>query len=72
MSIQDEIRKHVTHIPYEGDEIDVNGIEGLIFGLLKGMITFTNTFTQTSKGYEKNGKYYSRDQITQMFLNQIR
>lgn len=68
MNLADEIKKHVTYIPYEGDEIDINSIQALINGLLKGIITFTNTFEHDQKGYKKDGKYYSRDEIVQIFL----
>ena len=71
MNIQDEIQKHITYIPYEGYEIDKNSIEVFIFGLMKGLITFANTFEHDSNGYHKHGKYYSKDEIIQMFLNQI-
>ena len=38
---------------------------------MKGLITFANTFEHDSNGYHKHGKYYSKDEIVQMFLNQI-
>lgn len=71
MDIQNHIRKNIKEIPYEGQEVDINGIEYFIEGLLKGMITFSHDYEKTDKGYKKGDKYYSREEIIKLFLSQL-
>ena len=40
--------------------------------LLKGMVSFSQSFTKTDKGYFKNGKYYSKDEIVNLFIETIK
>lgn len=69
--IQKHIQKHIKHIPYEGEEIDVQGLESKIEDFLKGMVNFAHKFEKTSKGYQKDGQYYSREEIVQLFILSI-
>lgn len=70
MNIKELISKNIKEIPYEGLNIDKDGIENLIENLLKGMVSFSHKFVKTSKGYSKEGTYYSKEEIVQMFLKQ--
>lgn len=70
--MRNKLNKFITEIPYEGQEIDMDGIEGFIHDLLKGFITHSHKFTKTTNGYDLNGKIYNRDEIVDMFLNKIR
>lgn len=71
MNLQSKIKKNITNLPYEGQEVDMDGMEQTIEDLLRRMITFAHTFMKTDKGYEKDGKYYSRDEIVQMFESEM-
>lgn len=66
------IEKNLISIPFEGKELDISGMKDTIKDLLKGMITFSQSFTKTDKGYFKNGKYYSRDEIVNLFIESIK
>lgn len=74
MDLQKLIDKNIKNIPFEGEEIDREGMEETIKSLLKGMITFAKDFKNMPQGYfrdfEKDGKYYSREEIVNMFLNE--
>jgi len=71
MNIRDAINKHVKEIPWEGAEVDVDGIESLIKALLKGFLTFSKQYEFTGKGYFKDGKGYSRQDIVDAFINKL-
>ena len=66
--LRDLIAKNIKEIPFEGTEINVDGIEILIKGLLKGMIPYSKQFEQTPKGYKFENKWYSREEIVNKFL----
>ncbi len=62
------LNKHIKEIPYEGTEVDIEGLKDTIKDLLKGMITYSANYTPTTRGYYKDGKHYSRDEIVNNFL----
>lgn len=66
--LEKHIQKHIKQIPYEGEEVDVEGLESKIEDLLKGMVNFAHKFEKTSKGYKKDGQHYSREEIVQLFI----
>lgn len=71
MDIRDSIKKNIKEIPYEGQEVDIDGIESLINSLLKGFLTFSKQYELTPKGYFKNNKQYSRQDIVDKFYQDI-
>ena len=71
MNIRDAINKHVKEIPWEGAKVDVDGIESLIKDLLKGFLTFSKQYESKEKGYFKDGKYHSRQDIVDAFINKL-
>ena len=71
MNIRDSIKKNIKEIPYEGQEIDIDGIESLITSLLKGFLTFSKQYELTTKGYLKDSKYYSRQDIIDKFYYEL-
>ena len=71
MKLRNRVEKHVTNYPYEGEEVDYDGMESMIEDLLRRMINFSHKFTKTSKGYERDGKYYSKEQVLQMYLTEL-
>ena len=66
--LQKYIQKHIKNIPYEGQEIDVDGLDDKIQDILKGMVNFAHKFEKTPKGYKKDGQFYSREEIVQLFI----
>jgi len=72
MPLRDLIQKSITEYPYEGTDVDIEGIESTIENLLKGMVTYSHKFTKTNNGYMLGKVYHSKDDIVRMFINQIK
>lgn len=75
--VENIIDKGITHVPWEGDEIDTISIRDRIIeyyeGVMKGLITFiTKEYIHTSKGYKHSGTgvIHSREEIIEKFLNE--
>lgn len=71
MDLESRLKGYIKEIPYEGQEVDTLGQEVFVENLLRKMLTFAHTFEYDTRGYHKDGRYYTKDQIVQMFLNQI-
>jgi hypothetical protein len=66
--LRDLLRNCTKESPFEGTEVNFDKIEVVIEGLLKGIITESSKYTLTKKGYLRNGKYHSRQDIISTFL----
>ena len=66
--LRDLIQKSIKEVPYEGKEVDIDGIKILIEGLLKGILTESKKYELTNKGYFKDDKYFSRQEVINKFL----
>lgn len=71
-NLRNLIQKNIKEIPYEGKEINVDGIEVLIEGLLKGMIPESQKYKLTKRGYFRDGKNFSRHEIVERFLSNLK
>ena len=68
--LRDLISKNIKEIPYERAEVDIDGIETLIEGLLKDMIIYSKQFDQTPKGYKLGNRWLSIEDIVNKFLDE--
>ena len=70
--LRNAIVKHVKEIPYEGTEVDIDGIETLIENILKGFVTHCHKFNKTNNGYILDKTYYTREDIVRMYINSLK
>lgn len=63
------ITKNIKEIPYEGLDIDKESLIEDFKNVMKGFLTFSKTYELTIKGYLKNNKYYSREEVIIHYLN---
>lgn len=71
MELRDLITKNIKEVPYEGTEVNIDGIEVLIENLLKGFVTFSHKFEKTNNGYKLNGGYYSKEDIVLAYIRKL-
>ena len=68
--LSDLIRGNIEELPYEGEDVDMQGMEALFEDVLKGFLTYSKGYELTNKGYKLNDTYYSRQEIVTKFLNE--
>lgn len=68
ISLDKLINKNIKSIPYEGLDINKEGLIEDFKNVMKGFLTFSKTYELTNKGYLKNGIYYSREEVINHYL----